>query len=115
MPDLTDCSATGSSSFEDSRKLGAGAALVASPNRDGTSTFTGDSTTLLPINSRFSSAASELRLLCALLQRPQAVGTGTGAKEQDCYSELGQGINAAAAGVRSHAERLQDLLHSLAV
>ena len=50
-----------------------------------------------------------------VLQRQQAVGTGPGAKEQDCYSELGQGINTATAGVRSHAERLQDLLHSLAV
>lgn len=50
-----------------------------------------------------------------VLQRPQAVGTGTGTKEQGCYSELGQGINAATAGIRSHAERLHDLLNSLAV
>lgn len=55
------------------------------------------------------------KLRPVVLQRPQAVGAGGGAKEQDCYSELGQGINSATAGIRSHAERLHDLLHSLAV
>lgn len=55
------------------------------------------------------------KLRPVVLQRPQEAGTGAGTKELDCYSELGQGINAATAGVRSHVERLTDLLHSLAV
>jgi hypothetical protein len=50
-----------------------------------------------------------------VLQRPQAVGNVASIKEQDCYSELGQGISTATAGIRAHAERLHDLLHSLAV
>ena len=55
------------------------------------------------------------RLRPVVLQRPQVVAGGTGVKEQDCYSDLGQGINAATAGIRSNAERLHELLHSLAV
>jgi len=55
------------------------------------------------------------KLRPVVLQQPTAVGNGACAKEQDCYSEVGQGINAATAGIRAHAERLHELLHSLAV
>ena len=50
-----------------------------------------------------------------VLQRPQGVGNAVTAKEQECYSPLGQGINAATCDIRQHAEHLHELLHSLAV
>lgn len=55
------------------------------------------------------------KLRPVVLQRPQAVANGPSTKEQDCYSELGQSINAATCGINGHAERLRDLLQSLAV
>ena len=54
------------------------------------------------------------RLQPVVMQRPQAVG-GTNQKESACSSLLGQSINAASAGVRNHADRLQELLQSLAI
>lgn len=55
------------------------------------------------------------RLQPVVMQRPQAVGAGSTQKELGCASPLGQSISAATGGIRAHAERLQDLLQSLAV
>ena len=60
-------------------------------------------------------AALHDKLHPVVLQHPQDISAGAPTKEQECYSELGQGINAATAGIRSHADRLRGLLHSLAV
>ena len=55
------------------------------------------------------------RLQPIVLQIPAGVSCKAEDKEQECYSQLGQSINAASHHVRQYSERLRELMQSLAV